>query len=93
MGADEEVRSMMWWNGWASWWWAFAFIGMLAFWGAIDLSVIRSLRADTDRRPDGRRGPNEVLAQRYARGEIDEDELCKRLVVLCEVDRVSAGAR
>jgi putative membrane protein len=46
--------------------------------------------------PTARPTATELLAQRYARGEIDDDEYFQRLSVLdssCEQDRLTDGAR
>jgi len=82
---------MMWWNhgGWgAGDWLAMSFM-MVVFWGlviALVVAVVRSTRSD---RVHGDRSTStpvqradEVLAERFARGEIDEDEYTHRRAVL-----------
>ena len=61
-------------------------LGFVLFWALIALVVIvvvRSLRvADPTRAP--RPSPTELLAQRFARGEIDEAEYLARIQTLHE---------
>ncbi|MFD8325514.1 SHOCT domain-containing protein [Streptomyces lydicus] len=87
---------MMYWydghlNGWG--WFAMS-VGMVLFWALIITVAILAFRAlsrsaplggsSPSRRPappaDG--GPEQILAERYARGEIDEDEYRRRLATL-----------
>jgi putative membrane protein len=82
---------MMWWNhgGWgAGDWLAMSFM-MVVFWGlviALVVAVVRSAHSDRG----SQHGPadtiaqraDEVLAERFARGEIDEDEYTHRRTVL-----------
>jgi putative membrane protein len=79
---------MLWWNhgGWgAGDWLAMSFM-MILFWGLLVLWLVRSNRRDLVRtdRPTGdpAQRADEVLAERFARGEIDENELPKRRQVL-----------
>ena len=67
---------MMWtgtWNGWASSW--AMLLGMVVFWGGLIWALGYTIRASLtrDARSDGPR-PIEILEQRFARGEIDQDE-------------------
>jgi putative membrane protein len=71
---------MMWWNGDWSWWaWVGMTVTMLAFWGLIAWAVVAFVRSTGD---TSRRGPEVLLAERFAAGEIDEDEYNRRLEVL-----------
>jgi putative membrane protein len=82
---------MMWWNhgGWgAGDWLAMSFM-MVVFWGlliALVIWLVRSTRSDRvpGRRPAGipAQPADEVLAERFARGEIDEDEYTRRRALL-----------
>jgi putative membrane protein len=65
---------MMWGNG-HGWWGGF---GMLLFWGLIIAVAVFAVRALTDKRQGDMRDPIEILRERYARGEIDEDEFRRR---------------
>lgn len=57
---------------------------MLAFWGGIAVLAVYALRgALSGRSPHGGQpDPKQILADRFARGEIDEDEYRSRLDVL-----------
>ena len=75
---------MMWWNDSSGWWFVMPLL-MVVFWVAViwlAVSVVRGLAA----RPSGEDGrlerPEEILARRYARGEIDEDEYWRRRDIL-----------
>lgn len=60
------------------WWWAMG-IGWLVFLGLIVLVVVLFVHQANDRhRPTGSRTANDILADRFARGEIDEDEYRRR---------------
>lgn len=63
-----------WHSGWAWWWMG---VGMLVFWGLVALVVVMLVRQG-DRGGGERRGAREILDQRYARGEIDDDEYRRR---------------
>ena len=80
---------MMWdWNGW-SWWWLVMPVTMVGFWGAVAwvvVTLVRNDRAGGTSRP-GATPPEgdaaeRILADRFARGEIDADEYRRRLDVL-----------
>jgi putative membrane protein len=61
------------------WWWVMG-IGWLVFLGLIAVVVVLLVRRGTG---SGRSaGAEDVLAERYARGEIDDDEYRRRLDVL-----------
>lgn len=76
----------MWWNdGWGGWWLFMPLLG-LAFWVAV-IWIVVSLVRDRSGPATGTGGerpadPEEILAQRYARGEIDETEYHRRLDTL-----------
>ena len=77
---------MMWWYGnhMSGWGYLFMTINTILFWGLIILGVIALLRylARGDRSTTSRPAPEQVLAERFARGEIDEQEYHQRLDVL-----------
>ncbi|TQM36915.1 SHOCT domain-containing protein [Pseudonocardia cypriaca] len=78
---------MMWWYGPGTGGWAMALmgIGMILFWALIILgliAVIRYLQTTGDRPREERATPEELLAERFAGGEIDEQEYCQRLDTL-----------
>ena len=85
---------MYWGNGMGGWGMVLMSVSGLLFWGLIIAGVVWLVR------PAGRAGqpgpaaggapaPQQVLADRFARGEIDEDEYTRRLQVL----RAAPGAR
>lgn len=57
-------------------------LSMVAFWGLIIWGIVAIFRGSGWRgpRPD-RRDPKQILAERFAAGEIDEDEYRRRLDV------------
>jgi putative membrane protein len=60
------------------WWWVMG-IGWLVFLAAIVVIVVLFMRRSDHRGADAARsGPENVLAERLARGEIDEDEYRRR---------------
>lgn len=64
----------MWHWGWG---WGMGF-GMVAFWVLIGVGVWFLARSASPRE----RGPSEILAERFARGEISEEEYDERRRVL-----------
>jgi putative membrane protein len=86
-GQDRrEVVAMMSWDGGWSWWgWLVMGVVMVGFWAAIAWVVVTLIRS-SDRRDvsDGPAGASmssaeRILAERYARGEIDSGEYHQRL--------------
>jgi putative membrane protein len=75
----------MWWNdGWGGWWFVMPVLSV-AFWVAVIWVVVNVLRSPPGPTPAGGAdpaAPEEILAQRYARGEIDDDEYRRRLDTL-----------
>jgi putative membrane protein len=78
---------MMWGsNGWSWWGWALMSVSMLAFWGLVVWGIVALVRWPADRWPgDGRRerpDPERILGERFASGEIDEQQYHRRLQTL-----------
>ena len=82
---------MMYWygNGAGGWGYALMAIGMILFWGAVIYGIVTLVRYARRDDPRGREpagppapGPEGLLAERFARGEIDEDEYHQRLTSL-----------
>ena len=78
---------MMWWNngvGWGSW--VVMTLAMVAFWGLVIVGIVALFRdgGRDDRLEHSRRGrsPEQILDERFARGEIDLDEYHARRSVL-----------
>ena len=87
---------MMGWYGWdhmGGWGWAATTIGSLLFLGLVGLVVwlvVRAVRGPAagpsrPARPAGQDTAERLLADRFARGEIDEDEYRRRLATLRSV--------
>jgi len=79
-----EEPTMMWgWQAWSWWGWLAMVAGMVVFWGLVIWAVAAIFRGSdwTWRRPD-RPDPEQILAERFAAGEIDEDEYQRRLQTL-----------
>lgn len=86
----------MWdWNGWSWWWWILMPLMMVGFWGLfawVVVMLVRNDRNDRASRPGGGQAPpaagaerdeaEQILAARFARGEIDADEYRRHLEVL-----------
>jgi putative membrane protein len=60
--------------GWAWWWMG---VGMLVFWGLVAWVAVTLVRQG-DNEPRVARGAREILDERYARGEIEDDEYRRR---------------
>ncbi len=81
---------MMWgWNGWNWWGWALMSFSMIALWGLVIWGIVALFRRPGDRWPGDSRSerhersdPEQILAERFARGEIDEEEYHRRLQTL-----------
>ncbi len=68
------------WHGW--WFFPFLWIGWLVFIGLLFFGARRFWWRGRWEERAGHRSGESVLGERYARGEIDEDEYRKRLEVL-----------
>jgi putative membrane protein len=83
-----EVDAMMYWgNGMSGWGIALMTVSNLLFWGLAIAGAVVLVRylgqhAPASRPAQQRWTPEQVLADRFARGEIDEDEYARRLQVL-----------
>jgi putative membrane protein len=79
---------MMWWNhgGWDTGDWFAMSLMMVLFWGgliALVVWIVRSLRTDQrNGAPPTTPHADDVLAERFARGEIDDDEFTRRRELL-----------
>lgn len=81
----------MWWynNPMDGWDYAVMAINMVLFWGLIILGLIGLFRylASGNRSTTSRDTPEQVLAERFARGEIDEQEYHQHLDALHRTPR------
>ena len=60
-----------------SWWWFVVMpLGMLGFWVLVAWVIVTVVRGD---HPTATSHPEQVLAERYARGDIDADEYHRRV--------------
>ena len=79
---------MMWWfeNGTAGWAFPLMAVSQLVFWAVLvgaGVALFRSVnRASGPNGRSGRSTPEQLLAERFARGEIDEHEYRSRLDIL-----------
>jgi len=73
---------MMWWSdgGWTWWGWCAGVAFMLAFWALFAWIIVTLIRSKDDAPPS--RSPEDILAERYARGDIDQDEYQHRRDIL-----------
>jgi putative membrane protein len=72
------------------WGWVAMTLSMVVFWGLlITLAVVlvRGLNRAAGQADGPRPSPERLLAERFARGEIDEDEYRRRLATLTGADR------
>ncbi|WP_353946946.1 SHOCT domain-containing protein [Streptomyces sp. HUAS MG91] len=76
----------MFWNEQAGGWgWFVMSVGMLLFWllvGVLAVLAFRSLSSPERTVPPRRAAPETILDERFARGDIDEDEYRRRQAVL-----------
>jgi putative membrane protein len=70
---------MWWWDGWSGWWPLMMF-GMLVVWAGLAWVIVSAIRGG--RPTEEARQPEQILAERFARGEIDEAEYDQRLAAL-----------
>ena len=79
-------------HGMSAWGWVASTVGTVVVLGLLVLGVVLLVRS-TQRTPDGPwrapapRSPEQSLAERFARGEIDEDEYRQRLATLAGTDQ------
>ncbi len=70
---------MMWWGDWSWGAWVAMTFTMLAFWALVIWAVASFVRSIG---PGRARDAEDILAERFARGEIDEDEFRHRRELL-----------
>lgn len=76
--------------GWGSW--LVMSLFMLIFWGLVIWGVVTLVRS-TETPRESSADPERILAERFARGEIDEDEYRRRLDALRAVDGAEVRRR
>jgi putative membrane protein len=91
---------MYWGNGTGGWGMILMTVSTLVFWGLVIAGIVALVRY-AGRGGDGGYGgapnrqppaPQQVLAERFARGEIDEDEYARRLRILSDTAPTSDTA-
>jgi len=81
---------MMYWygSGMSGWGYALMTVSMVLFWGAVIVGIVALVRhfgrggQQTPAPPSTPASPEQLLAERFARGEIDDEEYRQRLAVL-----------
>jgi putative membrane protein len=76
---------MYWGNGMSGWGMAFMTVGTILFWGLVVAGIVFLLRQNSGRvqtTATTQTDPQRILAGRYARGEIDDEEYSRRSAVL-----------
>jgi putative membrane protein len=77
------------------WGWVAMTVGMVLFWALLvvgGIALVRALGRPTGEPPASPRTPEELLAERFARGEIDEEEYRSRAAVLAARYESTNGA-
>jgi putative membrane protein len=83
----EEITMMYWGNGMGGWGMLLMTLSTLLFWGLVIAGIVALVRNTGGRGQQGTPTtlgptPQQVLADRFARGEIDEEEYTRRQQVL-----------
>ncbi len=97
--AGGEENTMMYWygSGMSGWGYAVMTVSMVLFWGAVIVGIVALVRyfghggQQAPSPPSQPISPEQVLAERFARGEIDEDEYQRRLATLQGVGQAANG--
>jgi putative membrane protein len=92
-GREETITMMYWYgSGMSTWGYALMTVSMILFWGAVIFGIVALVRyVGRSGQPPGAppslhspapQTPEQLLAERFARGEINEEEYWRRLAVL-----------
>src|SRR5690242_18938893 len=83
-GTASDRSTIMYWhdNGMGGWGYAFMGVSMVLFWGLVIFALIRSTNSAHEPKALPHTTPEQLLADRFARGEIDTQEYRERLDVL-----------
>ncbi|MGE5288594.1 MAG: SHOCT domain-containing protein [Micromonosporaceae bacterium] len=97
----EEITMMYWYgSGMSGWGYALMTIGMVLFWGAVIAGIVALVRyvgrssqhsGQQTAAPLSPQAPERLLAERFARGEIDEEEYRRRLAALQGTGQATNG--
>ena len=69
-------------DGWSWWGWLLMMVGMVGFWGLVVWLVVSLVRSPGTSGPSEGRIAEQLLAERFAAGDIDESEYRARLDAL-----------
>jgi len=94
----KETSMMYWGSGMGGWGMAFMTVSNLLFWGLLIAGIVALVRYLSRGTQPGtpaadRATPQQLLAERFARGDIDEEEYSRRRNVLSTVPRGEASGR
>ena len=83
-------------SGMSGWGYALMTISMVLFWGAVIFGIVALVRylgrgGQQGPAPQPPQAPERLLAERFARGEIDEDEYRRRLAALQGAGQAANG--
>jgi putative membrane protein len=84
-------------SGMSGWGYALMTVSMVLFWGAVIVGIVALVRhfgrsgQQTSAPPSPPASPEQLLAERFARGEIDEEEYRQRLAVLQGTSQAADG--
>jgi putative membrane protein len=88
---------MMYWygSGMSGWGYGLMTVGLILFWGAVIVALVALVRYLSQTRQQttalpSQQTPEQMLAERFARGEIGEDEYQQRLTALRTVGQARA---
>jgi putative membrane protein len=86
MRHDEETTMMNWYGtGMSGWGYGLMTVSMLLFWGLVIAGIVILVRyvgsntRQTSNTQPGQSSPERILAERFARGDIDNDEYRRRM--------------
>lgn len=71
-----------WYDGWSWWGWVAMTVGMVAFWGLVVWVILPFVRSPSAAPSAVVRSAEDLLAERFAAGIIDESEYRSRLEAL-----------
>ena len=97
LGRGEMITMMYWYgSGMSGWRYALMTVSMILFWGAVIFGVVLLVRyfgrsGQPPAEPPAPQSPERLLAERFARGEIGEEEYRQRLAVLRGADQPADG--
>lgn len=87
VGRLEEAITVMYWYGdhMSGWGWALMTVGTITFWALVIVGIVLLVRylGHSGQQPtQPTHTPEQLLAERFARGEIDQEEYRDRLATL-----------